>query len=385
MFTIEDLENLYKARAETLKLMTDLNAKDSLDEAEAATFEQLQAKYDKADRDIEIGKATLKLSNETDSVLGANAAGISDEAMAYAKDFMTYFKGEMSLQDAKAAMSVGVAADGGYTVPETFQNTVLMKLYTFSKTRNISSSIRTTSLTKIPVEGDTPTFGWVEELAAYPKSNPTFGQTSISAYKMGGIIQISEELLSDSAINIEAYIALKIAKAMDKLESTAFTTGNGVNKPTGYLTGLAAGANSTTAAVAAVTSDELYKIFWDLKEEYRANSTWRMNDLTLKAISALKDGQGNYIFPTLRDGSVPTLFGRPIVTDPNMAVMGAGNTFICVGDFSYYQVADRGVMSIQRLNELYAENGMVGYKVTARVDAKRLLDEAFNIAKNAAA
>ena len=93
--------------------------------------------------------------------------------------------------------------------------------------------------------------------------------------------------------------------------------------------------------------------------------------------------QGNYIFPTLRDGSVPTLFGRPIVTDPNMAVMGAGNVFAVIGDFSYYQVADRGVMSIQRLNELYAENGMVGYKVTARVDAKRLLDEAFNIAKNA--
>ena len=93
MFTIEDLENLYKARAETLKLMTDLNAKDSLDEAETATFEQLQAKYDKADRDIEIGKATLKLSNETDSVLTANATGISDEAMAYSKDFMTYFKG----------------------------------------------------------------------------------------------------------------------------------------------------------------------------------------------------------------------------------------------------------------------------------------------------
>ena len=212
MFTIEDLENLYKARAETLKLMTDLNAKDSLDEAETATFEQLQAKYDKEDRAIEVGKATLKLSNETDAVLDANAARISDESMAYAKDFMTYFKGEMSLQEAKAAMSVGVAADGGYTVPETFQNTVLMKLYSFSKTRNISSSIRTTSLTKIPVEGDTPTFGWVEELAAYPKSNPTFGQTSISAYKMGGIIQISEELLSDSAINIEAYIALKIAK-----------------------------------------------------------------------------------------------------------------------------------------------------------------------------
>lgn len=383
MFTIEDLENLYKVRAETLKLMTDLNAKDTLDEVETATFEQLQAKYNKADRDIALGKETLKLSNETDVILSTNGIEINDDVMAYANDFMSYFKGEISLQEAKAALSVGVDANGGYTVPITFQNTVLMKLDSMSKTRSISSSMRTTSLTKIPVEGDTPTFGWVDELATYPKSQPSFGQASISAFKMGGIIQISEELLADSAINIEGYIALKIAKAMDKLESVAFTTGNGTLKPTGYLTGLTQGAKSTTAAVAAVTSDELYNIFWDLKEEYRPNATWRMNDLTLKAIAALKDGQGNYIYPTLRDGSQPSLFGRPIVTDPNMSVMGTGNTFICIGDFSYYQIADRGVMSIQRLNELYAENGMVGYKVTARVDAKRLLNEAFNIGKNA--
>lgn len=383
MFTIEDLENLYKVRAETLKLMTDLNAKDTLDEVETATFEQLQAKYNKADRDIALGKETLKLSNETDVILSTNGVTANDDVMAYANDFMSYFKGEISLQEAKAALSVGVDANGGYTVPITFQNTVLMKLDAMSKTRSISSSMRTTSLTKIPVEGDTPTFGWVDELAAYPKSNPTFGQASISAFKMGGIIQISEELLADSAINIEGYIALKIAKAMDKLESVAFTTGNGTLKPTGYLTGLTQGAKSTTAAIAAVTSDELYNIFWDLKEEYRPNATWRMNDLTLKAIAALKDGQGNYIYPTLRDGSQPSLFGRPIVTDPNMSVMGTGNTFICIGDFSYYQIADRGTMSVQRLNELYAENGMVGYKVTARVDAKRLLNEAFNIGKNA--
>lgn len=383
MFTIEDLENLYKVRAETLKLMTDLNAKDTLDEVETATFEQLQAKYNKADRDITLGKETLKLSNETDVILSTNGVTVDDDVMAYANDFMSYFKGEISLQEAKAALSVGVDANGGYTVPITFQNTVLMKLDSMSKTRSISSSMRTTSLTKIPVEGDTPTFGWVDELAAYPKSQPSFGQASISAFKMGGIIQISEELLADSAINIEGYIALKIAKAMDKLESVAFTTGNGTLKPTGYLTGLTQGAKSTTAAIAAVTSDELYNIFWDLKEEYRKNATWRMNDLTLKVISALKDGQGNYIYPTLRDGSTPSLFGRPIVTDPNMSVMGTGNTFICIGDFSYYQIADRGVMSVQRLNELYAENGMVGYKVTARVDAKRLLAEAFNIGKNA--
>lgn len=382
---LEKLEALYATRKEKLDAMAKLNEKATLDEAESSTFDGLKAEYDKANREIEIGKQVLKLANEVDEKIVAENP-LSAEAKAeteYFNQFDKYIKAEMSIQDAKAVMQEGVDAKGGYTVPVKYRNRVLEILHTMGRTRSISSVIRTTSTEKFPIEASTPVFGWVDELGTYTKTDTSFGQGQLDAYKLGGIIQISEELLQDSAINIEEYLARKIALGMDNLEKVAFTTGNGTLKPTGYVTGLTAGTNSTTTAVAAITADELFDIWHDLKEEYRPNATWRMNDSTLKAISMLKDGSGVYIYPTLRDGSKPTLFGRPIVLDDTLPDMATGAKFLVVGDFSYYQIGDRGAMTIQRLNELYAEDGMIGYKVTARVDGKRLLDEAFNLAQNA--
>lgn len=383
--TLEQLEALYATRKEKLTAMEELNAKDTLNEAEKETFKQLEDAYAKADREIQIGKQQLKLANEVDDVLVAQNP-LSDEAkaeMEYTQNFDKYVKGEISIDAAKNVMTVSTDAKGGYTVPVKYRNTILEKLNSMGRTRGISSNIRTTSTEMIPIEGDTPVFDWITENGAYPKTDAEFGQTSLAAHKLGGIIQVSEELLQDSAINMESYLARKIALGMDNKEKVAFTTGTGTGQPTGYVTGLTAGANSTTTAVDAVTADELFDIWHDLKEEYRANAVWRMNDLTLKSISALKDGNGVYLFPTLRDGSKPTLFGKQIVIDDSLPNMATGAKFLVVGDFSYYQIGDRGDMTIQRLNELYAENGLIGYKVTARVDGKRLLDEAFNVAQNA--
>lgn len=386
-FTLDDLEALYKLRKEKHSAMEKLNAEnETLDDAQNATFEQLKAEYEKADREIEIGKQTLKLATDVDHSLFAGSQMDEDakNALEYIENFNSYMDGSMRLEDAKNVLQVGVDVKGGYVVPVAYRTRVIELLNTMGRTRGISSNINTSTTEKIPLDGETPTFGWIEELGTYPETDTEFGQTQIGAYKSGGIIKVSEELLQDAFINIEEYLARKIALGMDNLEKVAFATGDGVNKPTGYTVGLAVGANSTTAAVDAITSDELFDVFHDLKEEYRKNSTWRMNDDTLKNISRLKDGNGVYLFPTLRDGSKPMLFNRPIVIDDSLPNMGAGNKFLVVGDFSYYQVGDRGDMTIQRLNELYAGSGEIGYKVTARVDGKRLLDEPFNIAQNAA-
>lgn len=383
--TLEQLEALYATRKEKLDKMKELNAKDTLDDAEKETFKQLEDAYAKADREIQIGKQQLKLANEVDDVLVAQNP-LTDEAKAeleYTQNFNKYMDGSLTIDGAKAVMTISSDVKGGYTVPVTYRNTVLEKLNAMGRTRGISSNIRTTSTEMIPIEGDTPVFDWIGENGQYPKTDAEFGQTSLSAHKLGGIIQVSEELLQDSSINMEEYLARKIALGMDNKEKVAFTVGTGTGQPTGYTTGLVAGANSTTAAINAVTADELFSIWHDLKEEYRMNAVWRMNDLTLKSISSLKGGDGVYLFPTLRDGSVPMLFGKPIVIDDSLPNMATGAKFLAVGDFSYYQIGDRGDMTIQRLNELYAENGLIGYKVTARVDGKRLLDEAFNVAQNA--
>ena len=378
------IEQLKQARAEVLKKMKAYNeAHPQMDEAQLQEYNALVADFDKISRDIEIAQAEAALASQVDEPLEKGATQLSAAAAQYTQAFDNYLAG-INLSEAMAAMTEGVDADGGYIVPEEYQNTVIQKLNAIGVTRGISNVISTKTTTNIPTEGDAPTFAWIQEGGPYGETKSTFGRVTIGAYKLGGIIKVSEELLKDTSIDFDAYMANQIARGIDKAEAPAFATGDGVGKPTGYVTGATVGANSTTAATNAITADEIYDIFFDLKEEYRKNATWRMSDNTLKAISKLKDANGNYLLGTLADNVTYRLPGRPVVVDSSMPDMGAGNKFIVIGDFNYFQIADRGDLSIKRLNERYADVGMIGFQVSKRVDAKITISEAFNAGQNAA-
>ena len=379
-----NLTELIAARAAKLGEMKALNdANATMDETVQASYDALHAEFTKLNRDVEIAKTEASLASQVDDVI-PTAQGINlDEVNAeYRNAFDNYLAGS-NIGEAVAAMTEGVDADGGYTVPVSYQNTVIAKLNSLSATRSISSVMGTTSTTNIPTEGDAPTFAWIDEGGAYGETKSTFGNVQLNAWKLGGIIKVSRELLADTAINFESYMAGQIAKGIDKAEAPAFAVGDGIKKPTGYATSATVGASSTTAAAAAVTADEIIDFYYDLPEEYRRNATWRFNDNTMKAIDKLKDGNGNYLVTTFSDGTKPTIKGRPVSIDNSMPDLGTGNKFIVLGDFSYFQIADRGAMTIQRLNELYAGTGMVGFQVTVRVDAKVTIGEAFNAGQNA--
>ncbi len=379
----------YEERASLLTQMRAFtDAHPEMNDDQVSEFEAIEAKYESADAQIKREDAVAL--RESDLTAPTTTAMVSPETKAstntelYRNGFDAYLAGD-DMGEFKNTMTVGTDADGGYIVPESYQNTVLMKLNAMGRTRGISNVITTQSTLNIPVQGAAPTFAWVAEEGAYGLTDAKFGQGVLSAYKLGGIIKVSEELLQDNMINFDAYMAGQIALGIDAAESVAFATGAGTTKPTGYTVTAATGSNSTVAAVAAVTSLELIDIYYDLKEEYRSTATWRMTDMTEKAIRKLKDGEGNYLYSAgLTEGERPSLLGRPIVIDSNMAEMGAAHKFIVLGDFKYYQIADRGGMAVQRLNELYAANGFVGFKVHKRLDAKVMLAEAFNSGANAA-
>ena len=377
------LEQLRNTRAEALEAMKTFNdANATMTPEQVVEFTALQAKFDKANRDVKLEEAQDKLRQDVEDIIPTtpNVAGANAQ---YTTNFDNYLAGQNML-DAVASMTEGIDVDGGYIVPESYQKTVVMKLNTLSATRSISTVIGTDSTRNIPTEGDAPTFEWVEETGAYGETKTTFGNKQLGAWKLGGIIKVSEELLQDNKINFDSYMAGQIARGIDKAEAPAFAVGDGVSKPKGYVISSPVGASSTTSAVDAVTADELIDIYYDLKEEYRQRSKWRMTDKTEKEIRKLKDSDGNYLYgKALAEAERATLLGRAIVIDNSMPEMGAGNKFIVLGDFASFQIGDRGSMSVQRLNELYAGNGMVGFKVHKRVDAKVIIEEAFNAGKNA--
>ncbi len=378
----------YTQRADLLKQMRAFSdAHPTMSDEQVKEYEGIEASYDAIDARIKQDEALQaredSMTKPTSTPIVSDPAAAVIETDDYVAGFDAYLAGR-SMGEYRAVMTEGVDAEGGYIVPESYQKKVIEKLNTMGRTRSISNVIGTESTLNIPVEGDAPTFTWIDEGTAYGLTDSTFGTAVLNAWKLGGIIKVSEELLQDNMIDFDTYMAGQIAKGIDKGEAAAFAVGDGVKKPTGYATTAPVGTSSTTAAVAAVTADEIIDIYYDLLEEYRDGATWRMTDKTEKAIRKLKNSEGDYIYsPAMSEGERPTLLGVPIVIDNNMAELGTGNKFIVIGNFDYYQIGDRGGMSIQRLNEKYADEGFVGIKVYKRVDGKVTLAEAFNAGQNA--
>ena len=201
---------------------------------------------------------------------------------------------------------------------------------------------------------------------------------NIDAHKLGTIIKVSEELLADSAFNLESYFALEFARRIGRKEEEAFINGNGSSKPTGILQTAEVGI--TAAKADAITADNLIDLFYSLKGPYRRNAVWVVNDSTVKAIRKLKDSNGQYIWqPALKDGDHDTLLGRPILTTSAMPEIGADAKPVIFGDLSFYWVGDRQGVTFKRLNERYADVGQVGFLASRRVDGKLVLPEAVKV------
>ena len=278
-------------------------------------------------------------------------------------------------------LSEGTDSEGGYLVPDEYENTLVQALEGENVIRGRSHVITTSNGThKIPVVASKGEASWIDENGAYPEDDDTFAQVNIDAHKIGTIIKVSEELLNDSAFNLESYFAQEFGRRIGTKEEEAFINGNGSSKPTGILTSAEVGV--TAASDKAITADELIDLFYSLKGVYRRNAVWVLNDTTVKAIRKLKDNNGQYIWqPALKDGDHDTLLGRPILTTGAMPEIAADAKPVIFGDLSYYWIGDRQGVTFKRLNERYADMGQVGFLASKRVDGKLVLPEAIKVLK----
>lgn len=297
----------------------------------------------------------------------------------YKNAFGRYLRNAQVGYDVNNVLSVGTDSDGGYTVPDEFEHTLVEALADENVFRTMATSIKTASGDrKIPIVATTGTASWVDENAAIPESGGTFDQKTLSAYKLATILKVSEELLADSAFNLEDYIAREFARRFAVAEEAAFCTGNGTGKPTGVFDSTkGASAGITAAKTDTFTADELMDLFYSLRAPYRSKSMWFMNDSTIKIVRKLKDNNGQYIWqPALTAGTPDRILARPYKTSVAAPEATTGNTAVLFGDFKYYWIADRKSRTIRRLNELYAVNGQVAFLGTERLDGCLILPEA---------
>ncbi len=291
-------------------------------------------------------------------------------AMDLLKAMRTNFKQVSNL------LQEGVDADGGYLVPEEYDKRIIDALKEDNIMRGLATTITTSGEHKINIAATKPAAAWIEEGEALVFSDAKFAQILLDAHKLHVAIKITEELLYDNAFNLENYIITEFGKAMANAEEDAFLNGDGSGKPLGLFAATGGGtvANALTAAVKA---DDMLDLIYALKRPYRKNAKFILNDQTLLALRKLKDNNGAYMWqPSYQAGEPDKILGYDVFTSAY-----APANAISFGDYSYYNIGDRGTRSMQELRELYAGNGMIGYVVKERVDGKLILPEAVQILK----
>lgn len=269
----------------------------------------------------------------------------------------------------------GVDADGGYLVPEEYDRRLIDVLEEENILRALGTKLTTAGDHKINVAATKPAASWIEEGQELTWGDSTFSQILLDAHKLHVAIKVTEELLYDNAFGLENYIITQFGKALANAEEDAFLNGDGKGKPTGIFT--KTGGGNVTAEAAAFTGDELINLVYTLKRPYRKKAAFIMNDKNLAVLRKLKDANDQYLWqPSLKEGEPERLLGYPVYTSAY-----APADAIAFGDFSYYNIGDRGSRSFKKLTELFAGNDMVGFVAKERVDGKLILPEAVQILK----
>lgn len=313
------------------------------------------------------------LSTETEEKHGRASS-------SYAKDMLVALRS--GFKRVSNILEEGKDENGGYLVPEEWDSRLIDKLNEENIFRSLATTITTSGEHKINIAATKPAAAWIEEGQALSFGEATFDQVVLDAHKLHVAIKVTEELLYDNAFNLESYIIDQFGKALGNAEEDAFLNGDGKNKPLGIFAATGGGEVSVTLTGTALKTDDILTLIYSLKRPYRKNAAFILNDATLAALRKLKDNNQAYIWqPSYQAGEPDRLCGYPVKTSAFCPVLETGKAGVAFGDFSYYNIGDRGTRSFQELRELFAGNGMVGYVAKERVDGKLILPEAVQILK----
>ena len=397
---IDKRAQLWNAAKTFLDERTDKDGKLSAEDA--AAYDKMEADVVAYGKDIERMERQKRLDAElakpaAEAIVNAPAVGdsvkpktgrASDE---YKQAMLDAIRADF--RRVSNVMSEGVAADGGYLVPDEWDRRLVDSIEEQNIMRRLGTTITTSGLHKINIAGTKPAAAWIDEGDALTFADATFSQISIDAHKLHVAVKVTNELLSDSAFNLESYILTQFALAIGNAEEDAFLNGplttpsGSAGKPKGLFTMAAAQPNATADTAgnietSAISADDIVSLIYSLKRPYRRRAAFIMNDSTIAAIRKLKDENKTYMWqPSYQADEPDRLLGYPIYTSPYAPTIAAGAAVIAFGDMSYYNIGDRGTRTIQELRELFAGNDMTGYVMKERVDGVLVLPEAVRVIK----
>jgi HK97 family phage major capsid protein len=203
-------------------------------------------------------------------------------------------------------------------------------------------------------------------------SDPAFGQLTLGAFKYGTLIQISNELLTDTGVDLEGYLSMQVGRALGNAFGAHMVTGTGTGQPRGVVTDATLGVTGGTAVVGAFTADNLIDLHYSVIAPYRASTScmWVMKDSTVANVRKLKDSSQGYLWqPSLQLGAPDMVLGKAVLTDPNVAAVALSAKSVLFGDFSQYFVRLVSGVRFERSDDFAFNTDLVTFRALLRADA----------------
>lgn len=366
------------------------NAQGVLSDEDSAVYDRMEKEIMDITREInrmqradaleaELNKPTsAPLTGKPDSTSFTGSGKTGRASDEYKNAMLTALR--TNFKQVSNVLQEGIDANGGYLVPAEWDSRLIDTLNEENIMRKLGTTITTSGEHKINVAATKPAAAWVEEGEALEFSDATFSQVILDAHKLSVAVKVTEELLYDNAFNLENYLIEQFATAISSAEEDSFLNGSGENKPLGIFAENGGPQTGVTTDDENITADNIIDLVYSLKRPYRKNASFIMNDKTLATVRKLKDDTGAYIWqPALTAGEPDRLLGYLVYTSAYAPTVEAGKPAIAFGDYSYYNIGDRGVRSFSELRELFAGNGMIAYVCKERVDARLTLPESVQL------
>jgi len=382
--------------AKLAKIEADLEkAQKIADEAVLAAKRQNRTVTDEKGNTIDLDAKALEWANLTARRRGTRVdAYTANDLDGYKSAFDTFLRkgDELMGVDERKALSVGTDPDGGYVVHPDMSGRIVQKVLETSPMRAYAAIqvIGTDALEGV-FDLNEASSGWVGETDSRAETNtPQIGKWRIPVHEIYAKPKATQKLLDDASINMEAWLAGKVADKFARTEAAAFVNGSGVNQPRGFLTypdgttlpgtieRVKTGASGAFAA-APNGGDVLVNALYSLKAAYRANATWFMNRATFKLVRKLKDSDGAYLWqPGITLGQPASILGYAAASFEDMPDPASGSLSIAVGDMrEAYQIVDR--IGIRTLRDPYSAKPYVEFYTTKRVGGDVLNFEALKL------